>query len=218
MKSKESTIWHRKMISVAVKSLLLFDLFTFIPLNANAQVKLGIKGGLDVSEMSFSGDVFKKSNRMGYFIGPVLKFPLLGLGFDISALYAKRNVELNGSIEGEKGKYKVSDKQILIPVHVRYGLNFNGGGIFAFAGPQFGFTLDNDEDKELIDNVASWRSRDSDISFDLGGGITLGHLELTVNYNVPLGKAGEVHINDAANQVFTKGTYKTWKISAAYFF
>ena len=58
MKSKESTIWHRKMISMAVKSLLLFGLFTFIPLNANAQVKLGIKGGLDVSEMSFSGDVF----------------------------------------------------------------------------------------------------------------------------------------------------------------
>ena len=59
-------------------------------------MKLGIKGGIDVSEMSFSGDLFKKSNRMGYFIGPTLKFPLLGLGFDISALYSKRNGELRG--------------------------------------------------------------------------------------------------------------------------
>lgn len=221
MKSKESTIWHRKMISVAVKSLLLFCLFTFIPLNANAQVKLGIKGGLDVSEMSFSGDLFKKSNRMGYFIGPTLKFPLLGLGFDISALYSKRNGELRGVYleqDTNPGKYKFSDKQILFPIHVRYGLTFNGGGIFAFAGPQFGFALDNYEDKDLIDNVASWRSRDSNLSFDLGGGLTLGKLEVTVNYNVPLGKAGEVRVKDAADQVLSKGTYKTWKISAAYFF
>jgi hypothetical protein len=41
---------------------------------------------------------------------------------------------------------------------------------------------------------------------------------VTVNYNVPLGKAGEVRVKDAADQVLSKGTYKTWKISAAYFF
>ena len=185
--------------------------------NASAQVKLGVKAGIDASEMSFSGDVFKKSNRMGYFIGPVLKFPLLGLGFDISALYSKRNAEVNGTINGQEGKYKVSDKQIVIPVHVRYGLSFNGGGIFAFAGPQFGFNLD-DEEKSLEDNVASWRSRDSQLSFDIGGGLNLGRIELTVNYNIPLGKAGEVKLKDATDQVLTKGTYKTWKISAAYYF
>lgn len=125
---------------------------------------------------------------------------------------------MNGTINGQEGKYKVSDKQIVIPVHVRYGLTFNGGGIFAFAGPQFGFTLDNDEDKDLIDNVASWRSRDSDLSVDIGGGVTIGKVEVTINYNVPLGKAGEVRVKDAADEVFSKGTYKTWKISAAYFF
>lgn len=43
--------------------------------NVSAQVKLGVKAGIDASEMSFSGDVFKKSNRMGYFIGPVLSSP-----------------------------------------------------------------------------------------------------------------------------------------------
>lgn len=70
----------------------------------------------------------------------------------------------------------------------------------------------------MIDNVASWRSRDSDLSVDIGGGVTIGKVEVTINYNVPLGKAGEVRVKDAADEVFSKGTYKTWKISAAYFF
>lgn len=215
MKGKRVAFHSRRYLMAVALAVVLCHLpFS----NASAQVKLGVKAGIDASEMSFSGDVFKKSNRMGYFIGPVLKFPLLGLGFDISALYSKRNAEVNGTINGQEGKYKVSDKQIVIPVHVRYGLTFNGGGIFAFAGPQFGFTLDNDEDKDLIDNVASWRSRDSDLSVDIGGGVTIGKVEVTINYNVPLGKAGEVRVKDAADEVFSKGTYKTWKISAAYFF
>ena len=66
--------------------------------------------------------------------------------------------------------------------------------------------------------MASWRSRDSQLSFDIGGGLNLGRIELTVNYNIPLGKAGEVKLKDATDQVLTKGTYKTWKISAAYYF
>ena len=215
MKEKRVAFHSRRYLMVVALAVVLCHLpFS----NASAQVKLGVKAGIDASEMSFSGDVFKKSNSMGYFIGPVLKFPLLGLGFDISVLYSKRNAEVNGTINGQEGKYKVSDKQIVIPVHVRYGLTFNGGGIFAFAGPQFGFTLDNDEDKDLIDNVASWRSRDSDLSVDIGGGVTIGKVEVTINYNVPLGKAGEVRVKDAADEVFSKGTYKTWKISAAYFF
>lgn len=214
MKEKDVVLQGRRCLMIMALTIILCRLSIC---EASAQIQLGVKGGIDASEMSFSGDVFKKSNRMGYFIGPVLKFPLLGLGFDISALYAKRNAELKGTINDESVKYKVSDKQILVPVHVRYGLSFNGGGIFAFAGPQFGFNLD-DEEKSLKDNVAEWRSSDSNLSVDIGGGLTLGKLELTVNYNVPLGKAGEVHWKDAADQVLTKGTYKTWKISAAYFF
>ena len=201
-----------------VKLLLSVCMIAFLPAGTKAQAKLGIKGGVDVSEMTFSNDVFKKSNRMGFYIGPVLKFPLFGLGFDIAALYTKRNGELKGSSEADlEGKYKFSDKMIVIPIHARYGIDFSGGSIFAFAGPQFGFNLD-DEEKNLKDNVASWRSRDSQLSFDIGGGLAVGRVEVTINYNVPLGKAGEVKLKDATEQVLTKGTYKTWKISAAFFF
>ena len=214
-KDKKPVVW--------VKLLLPLCLLFLLPADADAQARLGLKGGIDISEMSFSGDAFKKSNRNGYFIGPIVKFPLFGLGFDIAALYTWRNAELKGVLtenensEAQEGKYKFSDKQITVPIHVRYGIDFGEGSIFAFAGPQFGFNLD-DEEKSLKDNVAAWRSRDSNLSFDLGGGIALGRVEVTFNYNMPLGKAGEVRLKDATDQVLTKGTYKTWKISAAYYF
>ena len=208
----------RDRTRLLVKLLLPLCLMALLPAGARAQAKLGIKGGIDVSEMTFSGDVFNKSNRMGFYVGPILKIPLFGLGFDIAALYTRRNGELKGSTEaGLDGKYKFTDKMIVVPIHARYGIDFGEGGIFAFAGPQFGFNLD-DEEKSLEDNVASWRSRDSQLSFDIGGGLNLGRIELTVNYNIPLGKAGEVKLKDATDQVLTKGTYKTWKIRAAYYF
>ncbi|MBQ6204883.1 MAG: outer membrane beta-barrel protein [Prevotella sp.] len=214
IKDRKSSLWGKVLLSLC--------LLAFLPADADAQAKLGLKGGIDISEMSFSEDAFKKSNRTGYYIGPTLKFPVFGLGFDISALYSWRNAEVKGVLmdindEAQEGKYKFSDKQILVPIHVRYGIDFGEGGIFAFAGPQFGFNI-GDKEKSLKDNVAEWRSRDSNLSFDIGGGLTLGRLELTVNYNIPLGRAGEVRLKDATDKVLTKGTYKTWKISAAYYF
>ena len=56
--------------------------------SAEAQVKFGIKGGLNVTSMSLDSKVLDAENRAGFFIGPTLKFtlPVVGLGIDASAL------------------------------------------------------------------------------------------------------------------------------------
>ena len=53
---------------------------------AKSQVKFGVKGGLNVTNMSFSSKDIDKSNRSGFFIGPSVKFtiPIVGLGIDRS--------------------------------------------------------------------------------------------------------------------------------------
>ena len=65
-------------------------LLTTVP--AQAQVKFGLKGGVNVTNMSFSSDVLDATNRAGFFIGPTVKFtlPIVGLGVDASALYDQR--------------------------------------------------------------------------------------------------------------------------------
>ena len=52
----------------------------------NAQsVKFGVRGGLNITNMSFDNNVFDSSNRVGFYIGPTLQLglPVGGLGVDI---------------------------------------------------------------------------------------------------------------------------------------
>ena len=67
-------------------------------MGAQAQgVNFGIKGGLDITNMSFDEKVFDTSNKVGWFIGPSVKIslPVTGLGVDISAFYDQKKTEVN---------------------------------------------------------------------------------------------------------------------------
>ncbi|MBR2017736.1 MAG: outer membrane beta-barrel protein, partial [Prevotella sp.] len=87
-------------------STLLLVVAIFAATTAQAQIKFGVKGGLNVTDMSLSADVIDKSNQTGFFIGPTVKFtlPLVGLGIDAAALYDQRDAELNDE--------KISQKSI----------------------------------------------------------------------------------------------------------
>ena len=103
---------------------------------AQAQIKFGLKGGLNVTDMSLSSKVIDKSNQTGFFIGPTVKFtlPLVGLGIDAAALSDQRDAELNDE--------KVSQKNINIPINLRYNIGLGSlAGIYVAAGPQFGFNV-----------------------------------------------------------------------------
>ena len=75
-------------------SLLFVVAALMIATPSDAQVRFGIKGGLNVSDMSLSKDVLESSNRLGFFVGPTLKvtLPLTGLSADISALYNQSEI------------------------------------------------------------------------------------------------------------------------------
>ena len=64
----------------------------FVATSAQAQIKLGVKGGLNVTDMSLSASVIDKSNQTGFFIGPTVKLslPLVGLG---TFTTVKRNIK-----------------------------------------------------------------------------------------------------------------------------
>ena len=75
----------RKMMSAAFVAVMLM-----LALQAQAQVKFGVKGGLNITTMKFSCHVLDKSNSEGYYIGPTMKFalPVIGIGVDASALFS----------------------------------------------------------------------------------------------------------------------------------
>lgn len=203
----------------------------FVALGAGAQARFGVKGGLDLTEMRFSHDVFNAENRTGWFIGPTLQFtlPIVGIGMDISALYNQRTTQIDDLYvdagNGELVKAKdLKTRQIVVPLNARYTIGLSSVfNVFAFAGPQLAFRL-GDEDRPLSSNDGEdalvWRMKESNFSVNLGAGITLDHLQVSVNYNVGVGKAGEVTFRDATHALgdAVKGHYNSWQLSATWFF
>lgn len=186
---------------------------------SQAQVKFGLKGGLNVTSMSLSSDVVKKDNQNGFFVGPTIKVsvPLVGLAVDGAVLYDQRGAELGEGTETEK----VTQKSVVVPINLRYGIGLGSiASVYAAVGPQFGFNV-GDEDFKWND-TSSYSLKKSNFSINVGAGVSLmSHLEIGVTYNIACGKTGEVTIlstaGDAVEQV-SKTRSNAWQVSAAYYF
>ena len=184
--------------------------------NANAQIKFGLKGGLDVTNMSLSNDVFDASNKTGFFVGPMVKvtIPIVGLSFDAAALYDQKEAK----VSVKDAETTMTQKSLNIPVNVRYGFGLSSlANVFVFAGPQWGINV-GDKNFKWNDN-SSYSLKKSNFSVNVGAGVTISSLQLTANYNIAVGKTGDVSLGDAVNTVIgTKARANSWQIGLAYFF
>ena len=196
----------KKILTIAV---LFTALMTAVP--AKAEVKFGLKGGLNLTSISLDANAISKSNQAGFFIGPTFKFtiPIVGLGFDASALYDQRKAEVDNT--------SVKQQSIQIPINLRYGIGLGStASIYFFAGPQFGFNVG---DKDIKTDVGNWTFKSSNISANVGLGLMLlRHLQISANYNFGLGKTGELTENTVPNQIKENGKLNAWQIGLAYFF
>ena len=182
-------------------------------LPAQAQLRWGVKGGVNLSKASFTniGDNFKKDNFTGFFIGPMAEFqiPVVGLGLDASLLFAQRGITVSG--EGED--YTVKQNGIDIPVNLKYSIGLGSLiGFYLAAGPDFYFDLG--KDKRLAG--ADVDKRKAEVGINLGAGVKLfSHLQVGANYNIPLGKTAKLVDEDGE---FASYKTKTWQFSVAYLF
>ena len=185
--------------------------------SANAQIKFGLKGGLDVTNLSLNNDVFDASNKTGFFVGPMVKVtvPIVGLSFDAAALYDQKEAK----VSAENESTNMTQKSINIPVNVRYGFGLSSlANVFAFAGPQWGINV-GDKNFKWNDN-SCYSLKKSNFSINVGLGATiLSHLQVTANYNIACGKTADTTWKSPANEI-VKGNSKnnSWQIALGYWF
>ena len=194
--------------------------------SAEAQVKFGIKGGLNVTSMSLDSKVLDAENRAGFFIGPTLKFtlPVVGLGIDASALYDQREAKAKAEVEGAEVESNFKTQSVNIPINVRYGFGLGStASIFLFAGPQFGFNV-GDKNQSIFKDMGEWRLKSSTFSVNVGlGAMLLSHLQISANYNIACGKTGETTVSSALGELAQsaakkRGRANAWQIGLAYYF
>lgn len=203
---------------------LAFAAAMFAAVPSQAQVKFGLKGGYNVTDMSLSTDVIKKSNQTGFFVGPTAKFtlPVVGLGIDAAILYDQREAKMENTINAETTT--VSEKNINIPINVRYSVGVGSlASVYLAAGPQFGFNVGGKNYN--WGDMANYELKKSNFSINVGAGVSLiNHVEIGCTYNIACGKTGELTTIDtatASNVVTTAvKTNRTnaWQVYAAYYF
>ncbi len=194
-------------------SLLAMLMLQAMP--SQAQLKFGLKGGINVTNMKFNKEVLDAKNQSGFFIGPTVKFklPLVGLGFDVAALYDQREAEFDPfspASDEQSHLTKIKQKSINVPINLRYTIGLGDlAGIYLAAGPQFGFNVG---DKNFGEN---FKMKNSNFSVNVGGGVRLlNHLEIGATYNIACGKTGDGDFK--LDNIEMKSN--AWQISAAYYF
>lgn len=212
----------RKIFTAAIVAATML----FSTSSAQAQVKFGLKGGLNVTNMSLNSEVFNADNQTGFFIGPTVKFtlPIVGLGIDASALYDQRDAKITVEDNGASVESKIKNQSINIPINLRYGVGLGStASVYLFAGPQFGFNV-GDKNQSLFKDMGEWRLKSSTFSVNVGlGAMLLSHLQISANYNIACGKTGETTVSSALDELAQsaakkRGRANAWQIGLAYYF
>lgn len=181
-----------------------------VALSAQAQFKFGLKAGLNLVKPELNTDAFKTANSAGFFIGPMAEvtIPILGFGVDGALLFSQRGVKINDYTDKEHG--------LEIPIHMKYTFGLGSIlGVYVAAGPNFFFNFA--KDTKLADQF-NLTQRDAQVGLNLGAGVKLlKHLQVGLNYTIPLGNSSELTILNGTQQLlFSKN--KMWQLSAAYLF
>jgi len=198
-----------------MKKYLVFTVIAalFVALPTQAQFKLGVKAGVNLSDISTSEDFYKKSeNYTGFQVGPMMEFtvPVVGIGLDAALLFSQTGFKVNGKT--------VENGNLLIPVNLKYKYGFlDIVGVYATAGPYIGFKLFGDKTEfgvgSGVEKIES-ESFGAGLNFGLGAEL-LGMLQVGANYQ--LGLTEDYKSYKPAN-VLTHEKSSVWSITLAYFF
>jgi len=181
----------------------------FTALSAQAQLKWGLKAGVNLSSMSFSNleENINPSNFTGFQVGPMMEFtvPIIGVGMDAALLYSQTGFKLGGET--------FKNGSLLVPVNFKYKMSLLGiAGAFATVGPYADFKIH--DDLGSFQETLKTKSFGAGLNFGIGAEL-LSKLQVGVNYQ--LGLTDNYGSTDAWDMI-TGGKTRVWSITAAYFF
>jgi hypothetical protein len=174
---------------------------------AGAQLRFGVRGGVNVANATFDRDVFRPNNITGFHLGPALDVGLGGIGFDAAVLYSRKG------FESEKGK--VSNAFLDVPVNVKFKLGLPLVNPYVAAGPYIDICIAGD--KTVDDAVRQIKTKSFGAGLNFGAGVELfSTLQLGLTYSLGLTDNYETFkVGDIKSY---RGKGHTWSMSAAVFF
>lgn len=191
-----------------IGTLLVISCLLAVP--AQAQLRWGLKGGVNLAKASFSHSDLKSDNFTGFFVGPTAEFtiPMVGLGVDGSLLFSQRGLKIKGDDKS------IKQNGLEIPINLKYTFGFSSlAAVYLAAGPSFIFDFSKDKG---IKNITEIKQENAQVAINIGAGVKLlDHLQIGANYSIPVTKTAKLQTLGIDN-----ASYKTrnWQVSLAYWF
>lgn len=161
-----------------MKKLMMMLLLVATATTAFSQsAKFGIKGGLNygsTGELSSVGTSIDADNKVGYHLGILTQFKVLGIFVQPEVVYTRLNTEYSDN--GATADYNLSK----IDVPLLAGLNI-AGPLNIKAGPAFQLVLNNELDSRDLSDVDDVENTFT-VGYQLGVGAQLGKLGLDLRY------------------------------------
>ncbi len=203
-------LFMRKLTAIFTTMILALCL----TIQSEAQVRFGIKAGLNVNSLNFNESVFHADNRAGFTGGLMMEFtvPLIGIGADLSAMYVRRDAQWMA----ENDIQKSNRDYIEIPLNLKYKI-----GIpviskivtpFVTTGPSVSFLTS----KRAIGDA--WTNNKVDWAWNFGFGVQLlSKVQVAASYG--LGLTNTLHaIGKNTDNAGIDSKNRYWTITAAYLF
>ena len=181
---------------------------------ASAQLKFGLKAGINVNSLKFDETIFDSDNRAGFNGGAMVEFtvPGIGIGFDASAMYVHRTTKFTESTD----KTDVGGDYIDIPVNLKWKVNIPAVNRiirpYLTTGPSVAFLV---SDKKIND---LFKNNSYDVAWNFGFGVELfQHVQVSASYGLGLTNVVK-RIDIDGDYKSIDGKNKYWTVTAAYLF
>ena len=177
-----------------------------VSVNAQAKFELGLKGGLNLANLSTDVDATYES-RTGYHIGAYTLIKAANIGVQPELLFSAQGTTYSFSQVNQDLQSDL--KYLTIPVMLKFYLPL---GLNLQAGPQFGFLMSAEGDEVTFNGQQvqvnsgqdiSDQIKNSDISAVLGAGWDLPFgLNIAARYLIGINDISESEDDDSKNRVF----------------
>ncbi len=192
---------------------LLVGLLLMVAVPANSQIKFGVRGGINISSVHFSDDIYDKSNITGYHIGPMMEvgIPYTGVAVELAALYSQKGVEAFDK--------DIKNDYIDIPLSLKWkpGLPIPLIKPYLLAGPYIGFRVGGDKVWNVMSDQLTTKAFNAGLNFGFGAEL-FNHLQIGLNYGLGLTNNYGIERISLNNPSDKDGKSRGWAVTAAILF
>lgn len=187
--------------------------------NASAQIRYGVKGGIDVISHKIDTDILRVSNRLGYQAGFTMEamIPSMAFGAEISVLYGKKEYELSATdVDATISDYSY----ISIPLSLKKRFDLSSMlGIFISAGAFANVKIEggNLSLNKIDDAIEDYKSKNFEAGFTAGAGLRLlDHFDLGLYFRNILTDKYSADNPDISK--LNDKQFRSWTVGLTYYF